>query len=89
MKAYKKNRMKMDNTPYMPADGVVYIMNSMEADKKIKAEVLKTRTKSHRQIIESIACPECGNPMTWDSLWEGFACKKHKKKMIFEIIQKN
>ncbi len=88
MKAYKKKRMKSDNTPYMPSDGTVYIMNTMNPKKKIKADVVKTRMKSQRKIIESIACPECGNPMEWDSLWEAFTCTKHNKKVIYEIVQK-
>jgi hypothetical protein len=87
MKAYKKKRMKSDNTPFLPLDGNVYIMNTLNPKKKIKAEGVKTRVKSQRQIIESIACPECGNPMKWDSLWEAFTCTKHPKKAIFEVVQ--
>jgi hypothetical protein len=88
MKAYKKKRMQTDNTPYAPPDGEVYVMNSLDPGKKLKAEIVKTRVKQHRQIIDSIACPECGNPMTWDPLWEAFTCKKHSKKAIYEIVQK-
>jgi len=87
MKAYKKKRMKSDNTPYMPLDGIVHIMNTLDPEKKIKAEVVTTKIKSQRQVIESIACPECGNPMNWDSLWEAFTCTKHPKKAIYEVIK--
>jgi hypothetical protein len=86
MKAYRKKRMQKDSTPFLPPSGIVYVMNSLEATKKIKVEVLKTRTKMHREIIEHIACPVCGNPMTWDSKWEGFICNKHGKKAIYEIV---
>jgi len=43
MKAYKKKRMMKDNTPYMPENGVVYVMDTMNPEKKIKVEVLKTK----------------------------------------------
>ena len=87
MKAYRKKRMIQDNTPFLPADGIVYVMNSLNATKKLKAEVLKTRTKQHREVIDSLACPECGNPMEWDSNWEAFICVKHGKKAIYEIVE--
>jgi len=48
--------------------------------------VLKKHTKQHREIITSLACPTCGNPMTWDNKWEAFICVKHGKKAIYEII---
>ena len=86
MKAYRKKRMVQDNTPFLPPDGIVYVMDSLDATKKLKAEVLKTRTKQHREIIESLACPICGNPMEWDSKWEAFICVKHGKKAIYEMI---
>ena len=86
MKAYRKKRMQKDSTPFLPSSGVVYVMNTLEATKKIKVEVLKTRTKMHREIIEQLACPVCGNPMTWDSKWEAFICNKHGKKAIYEIV---
>jgi len=89
MKAYRKKRMMKDNTPFLPTDGNVYVMDSLNPTKKIKAEVIKTRTKQHRDIIDSLACPVCGNPMTWDSKWEGFICVKHGKKAIFEIVIKD
>jgi len=89
MKAYRKKRMKHDNTPFLPPDKIVYVMDSLNPTKKIKAEVIKTKTKQHREIIESLACPVCGNPMTWDSKWEGFVCVKHGDKAIFEIINKD
>jgi len=86
MKAYRKKRMKLDNTPFLPTDGIVYVMDSLNPTKKFKAEVVKTRTKQHREIIEQLACPECGNPMEWDSHWEGFICMKHGKKAIYELV---
>lgn len=87
MKAYKKQRMNINNTPYLPENGEVYVMDSMDPKKKIKVEVIKTRTKEHRKIIESIACPVCNAPMKWSTAWEGFVCEKHGKKAIFEIIK--
>ena len=86
MKAYRKKRMKSDNTPFLPTSGNVYVMDSLDATKKLKAEVIKTKTKQHREIIESLACPVCGNPMIWDSKWEAFICEKHGKKAIYEIV---
>ena len=88
MKAYRKKRLKVDSTPYLPPDGVVYIMDSLNPEKPIRATVLKIRTKQHRKIIESIACPICGNAMKWDSNWEGFVCEKHGKRAIYEIVNK-
>jgi hypothetical protein len=87
MKAYRKKRGKIDNTPFLPSDGVVYVMDSLNPDKKIKAEVVKTRIKNHREVIDSLACPECSNPMLWDSKWEAFTCEKHGKRAIYEILQ--
>jgi len=86
MKAYRKKKMKLDNTPFLPPDGAVYVMNSLDPTKKIKAEVVKTQTKQHREIIESLACPVCGAPMGWDRAWEAFICVKHGKKAIYEIV---
>ncbi len=86
MKAYRKKRGKIDTTPFLPPDEVVYVMNSLNPEKKLKAEVLKKRIKNHREIIESLACPECGNPMSWDSKWEAFTCEKHGKRAIFEMV---
>ena len=86
MKAYRKKRMQQDNTPFLPPDENVYVMDSLDASKKVKAEVLKTRIKAHRKIIDSLACPVCGNPMQWDSKWEAFICEKHGKKAIYEIV---
>jgi hypothetical protein len=86
MKAYRKKRMKLDNTPFLPSDGNVYVMNSLDPTKKMKAEVLKTRTKQHREVIDSLACPVCGNSMEWDKAWEAFICVKHGKKAIYEIV---
>ena len=86
MKAYRKKRMKIDNTPFVPPSGNVYVMDSLNPTKKLKAEVLKTRTKQHRDIIDSLACPVCNNPMEWDSKWEAFICEKHGKKAIYEMV---
>ena len=86
MKAYRKKRMKHDNTPFLPSDGNVYVMDSLQPTKRMKVEVLKTRTKQHREIIENIACPVCGNPMEWNNAWEAFICEKHGKKAIYEIV---
>jgi len=78
--------MKLDNTPFLPPDGNVYVMDSLDPTKKIKVEVLKKRTKQHRDIVESLACPVCGNPMKWNRAWEAFICVKHGKKAIYEIV---
>ena len=87
MKAYRKKRMIQDSTPFLPLSGIVYVMDSLDATKKYKADVLKTRTKQHREIIDSLACPVCGNQMEWDSRWEGFICMKHGKKAIYELVE--
>jgi hypothetical protein len=87
MKAYRKKRMKIDNTPFLPPDGNVYVMNSLNPTKKLKVEVLKTREKQHRHIVTGLACPECSNPMSWDNHWEAFVCMKHGKKAIYEIVE--
>ena len=86
MKAYRKKKMKQDNTPFVPPSGVVYVMDTLDATKKIKCEVVKKKTKQHREIIEQLACPVCGNPMSWDSKWEAFICVKHGKKGIYELV---
>ena len=86
MKAYRKKRMKIDSTPFLPPNENVYVMNSLDPTKKMKAEVLKTITKQHREVIVHLACPECGNAMTWDRKWEAFICAKHDKKAIYEIV---
>jgi tRNA(Ile2) C34 agmatinyltransferase TiaS len=87
MKAYRKKKMKVDNTPFLPHNGNVYVMNSLNPSEKIKAEVLKTKENQHRNIIISLACPECGNAMKWDNKWEAFICTKHGKKAIYEIVK--
>jgi hypothetical protein len=89
MKAYRKKRMQQDNTPFFPIDGNVYVMDTLDATKKLKAEVLKKSTKQHREIIESLACPICSNPMEWDSKWEAFICVKHGKKAIYELVDQD
>ena len=86
MKAYRKKRMKSDSTPYLPPEGFVYVINSLAPGKKISAQVVKTRVKSQRTVIESLACPECKNEMLWDSNWEAFICTKHGKKAIYELV---
>ena len=86
MKAYKKKRMKDDNTPFMPASGVVYIMNTINPDKKIKAENVQIAIRSQREVIKSIACPECGEDMVWDGKWEAFVCTRHPKRLVYEIV---
>ena len=86
MKAYRKKRGKINSTPFLPSSGNVYIMNSLNPDKKIKAEDVKTKMKSHREVIEIISCPECKNAMSWDSKWEAFICEKHGKRIIYEIV---
>ena len=87
MKAYRKKKMKVDNTPYLPLEGDVYVMNSLNPTDKIKAEVLKTKEKDHRHTITSLACPQCGEPMSWDSHWEAFICLKHEKKLQQDILK--
>ena len=89
MKAYRKKRMKLDNTPFLPSDGNVYVMDSLNPKKKMRAEVIKTRTKQHREIIENLACPECANSMEWNKAWEAFVCEKHGKKAIYEIVNES
>ena len=59
---------------------------ALNPEEKIKVEVVKTRIKSQREVVESLACPVCGNPMLWDSKWEAFTCTKHGKKAIYEIV---
>ena len=75
-----------DSTPFMPPGGTVYVMDSLDPTKKMKADVLKTRSKQHRDIIDSLACPECKNPMEWDPKWEAFICQKHGKRAIYELV---
>ena len=87
MKAYRKKKMKLDATPFLPPDGNVYVMDSLNPTEKLKAEVVKKRTKQHRDVIVSLACPVCGNPMDWNDAWEGFICEKHGKKAIFELVE--
>ena len=88
MKAYRKKRMKNDSTPYLPPDGEVFVIDSLNPGKKIQVQVVKTRVRSQRQVIESIACPECKNEMFWDNNWEAFTCTKHGKKAIYELVTK-
>jgi hypothetical protein len=88
MKAYRKKRMKNDSTPYLPPDGEVFVIDSLNPGKKIQVQVVKTRVRSQRQVIESITCPECKNEMFWDDNWEAFTCTKHGKKAIYELVVK-
>lgn len=80
--------MKSDSTPYLPPDGIVYVIDSLNPGKRIQAQVVKTRVRTQRQVIESIACPECKNEMFWDDNWEAFTCTKHGKKAIYELAVK-
>ena len=88
MKAYRKKRMKNDSTPYLPLDGIVYVINSLDPGKKIQTQVVKTTVRNQRKIIETLACPECKNEMLWDDNWEAFICTKHGKKAIYELVLK-
>jgi hypothetical protein len=87
MKAYRKKKMKLDQTPFLPSSGKVYVMDSLDPTEKVEAEVVKTRTKQHRDVIIQLACPVCQNPMEWNNAWEGFICEKHGKKAIYEIVE--
>lgn len=87
MKAYRKKRMKEDNTPFVPPDRSIFIMDTLNPNKKYKVEILKTTIKAQREVIEHLACPICGSPMDWDSLWEAFICTKHGQKAIYEIVK--
>lgn len=80
--------MKSDSTPYLPPDGIVQVIDSLDPGKKIDVQVVKTRVRSQRQVIESIACPVCKNEMLWDDNWEAFTCTKHGKKAIYELVVK-
>ena len=85
MKAYRKKRMKNDSTPYLPPDGIVYVIDTLNPGKPIKVDVVKTSIRSQRKVIETLACPECKNEMEWDMNWEAFICTKHGKKAIYEL----
>jgi hypothetical protein len=85
MKAYRKKRMKNDSTPYVPLDGIVYVIDTLDPGKKIPVTIVKTTIRSQRKVIESLACPECKNEMFWDANWEAFTCTKHGKKAIYEL----
>ena len=87
MKAYRKKRMKEDTTPFVPPDRAVYVMDSLNPEKKIKAEVVKTTIRAQREVIEQLACPVCKNPMEWDGCWEAFVCTKHGNRAIYEIVK--
>jgi tRNA(Ile2) C34 agmatinyltransferase TiaS len=85
MKAYRKKRMKADSTPFLSPEDTIYVMDSLNPEKRIKATIKKTATRNQRLVIESLACPECGNDMFWDGKWEAFICTKHGKRAIYEI----
>ena len=87
MKAYRKKRMKEDTTPFVPTDRVVYVMDSLNPSKKMKAEIVSTRIKAQREVIDTLACPVCNNPMSWDACWEAFICTKHGQKAIYELVK--
>lgn len=80
--------MKSDSTPFLPIDGVVYVIDSLDPGKKIQVRVTKTTVRSQRKVIETLACPICGNEMTWDDHWEAFICMKHGKRAIYELCVK-
>ena len=80
--------MKNDSTPFLPPDGLVFVIDSLNPGKKIQVPVVKTMVRSQRTVIESLACPECKNEMFWDSNWEAFTCTKHGKKAIYELVVK-
>jgi len=80
--------MKSDSTPYLPPDGIVYVIDTLNPGKKILVPVVKTTVRSQRNVIESLACPECKNEMLWDDNWEAFTCTKHGKKAIYELVVK-
>jgi len=88
MKAYRKKRMKSDSTPFLPLDGVVYVIDSLDPGKKIQVQVVKTAVRSQRKVIDTLACPVCGNEMEWDNNWEAFTCSKHGKRGIYELCIK-
>ncbi|HIH96922.1 MAG TPA: hypothetical protein HA348_05535 [Thermoplasmata archaeon] len=87
MKAYRKQKRKVDNTPYMPEKGNVYLLNSLNPEEPIVGKVIKTRAYRNKIIIESIECPECGEPMKWNSEWEAFECSNHEKPRIYEVVR--
>jgi len=88
MKAYRKKRMKSDSTPFLPLDGIVYVIDSLDPGKKIQVKVAKTATRNQRKVIETLTCPICSNEMTWDDHWEAFICSKHGKRAIYELCAK-
>jgi len=77
--------MKADSTPFSGAQDSVFVMDSLNPEKRIKVMVKKTVTRNQRLVIEALACPECGADMTWDSNWEAFICTKHGKRAIYEL----
>lgn len=87
MKAFKKSRLKINNTPFLPRDGKVMVMDTLDPGRKIPVKVLRTATKSQRLIIKALACPVCKNHMFWDGNWEAFTCEKHGTKAIYEVVK--
>ncbi|PKK85339.1 MAG: hypothetical protein CVT48_05835 [Thermoplasmata archaeon HGW-Thermoplasmata-1] len=87
MKALKKQRGKVDNTPFLPEGGVVYILDSMNPEMPVRAEVLKTTEVNRRKVISEVACPLCGASMSWNPSWEGFECREHDRKTVYEILK--
>jgi hypothetical protein len=90
MKALKKMRSRVDNTPYYDGVGVL-LMDSKNPVEKIPAKILKTTMRSRREVITSIACPLCDNPMFWDKAWEAFKCKNLEahggRSKIYEVVR--
>jgi hypothetical protein len=88
MKALKKMRSRVDNTPYYDGEPV-FLMDSKNPVEKIPAQILKTVIRSRREIITSIACPLCAKPMFWDKAWEAFKCTNpiHGRSKIYEVVR--
>ena len=87
MKALKKHRSKVDNTPYLDESGVAYMMDCMDPGVPVRAEILKTGENHGRTTILEVACPLCGKPMQWNAAWEGFECAEHEKKVVYEVLK--
>jgi hypothetical protein len=87
MKAYKKKAKQVNNTPYLPLDGRVWLMNTKNPGEPISGKVVSVRLKGKREIIEKMECPDCGEEMEWNPRWEAFECKNHDSPKFWEIIK--
>lgn len=88
MKALKKQRGKINNTPFSPSNGTtVYVMDSIGMGEKMVTEIWLTQNRNGRKVIKSLVCPVCKNIMEWDEHWEAFQCMKHGTKAIYEIVE--